>query len=115
MPTSVSFLPASVRFSSFAPEHDEDFRRRNRFKQVKFSLLHLLTCQAVLLCLLLRFSRYELSADASLAENGVSVALGGGQGRNEPEQILRNFTFQVKQSHLFFSIKSSLSHPLLSH
>ncbi len=82
----------------------DDFRRKNRFKQVKFCLAHLLPCQALLLCLLLRFSRYELRADASLEENGAPAALGGGVGRTETEHLLRNFTFQVTES-LFFAIR----------
>ncbi len=79
----------------------DDFRRKNRFKQVKFCLAHLLPCQAVLLCLLLRFSRYELRADASLEENGAPAALGGGVGRTETEHLLRNFTFQVTEYGFF--------------
>ncbi len=83
----------------------DDFRRKNRFKQVKFCLAHLLPCQALLLCLLLRFSRYELRADASLEENGAPAALGGGVGRTETEHLLRNFTFQVTKYRFFFVIR----------
>ena len=101
-PSSFRLSPIPRSSSCLGEDVDEgvggdpdEFVRKNRFKQIKFALIHLLALQALFLCLLLRFSRYELAADASLAENGVPVALGGGVGRNEPANILRNFTFQV--------------------
>lgn len=73
----------------------EEFRQKNRFKQVKFAIF-LGALQLALLCLFVRFTSYALKADASVAENGISVALGGGAGRTETGQLVKNITLQVR-------------------
>ncbi len=72
----------------------EEFRRTNRFKLVKFAI-YLVAVQATFLILFLRFGAYSIRADASLAENGISAALGGGAGRNENGHLQKTWTMQV--------------------
>ncbi len=62
--------------------------------QVKFSI-YLTAFQLSLVCLFLRFGAYAMHVDASVRENGFSVAHGGGVGRTEAEHILRMLTMQV--------------------
>ncbi len=105
----VSFGVDEERGSSNMSVDDEteEFRRKNRFKQVKLSLLHLLPCQLLLLLLLLRFGRYESAADVQHAggANTVTHALGGGAGKGlEAMHMLRNFTFQVIEAVLFVAV-----------
>ena len=85
-----------MRSSSFNSEHSsmEEFRRTNRFKLVKFSI-YLASFQFALMILFLRFGVYAVRADASLAENGISAALGGGAGRSEAGQLMQSWTLQV--------------------
>ena len=79
----------------------EEFRQKNCFKQVKFSIF-LGAFQLALLCLFVRFTSYALKADASVAENGISVALGGGAGRAEAGQLIKNITLQVRYLNIAF-------------
>lgn len=69
----------SFEQSDLHPTLDE-FCRKYRFKQIKFSIF-LVTFQVGLLCLFMRFAAYTVHADASFKENGITVALGGGAGR----------------------------------
>ncbi|XP_059091344.1 ammonium transporter Rh type B-like [Tigriopus californicus] len=85
----------------------EEFRRRNKFKQVKFAI-YLIAFEMILLCVFLRLARYSFTADASMPENGVSVALGGGGGRAEVSQLLKNLTFLGLVQILFKGNASSL-------
>lgn len=104
---NVSFAPSSREAEYSQNSSMDEFRRRNKFKQVKFAI-YLIAFEMILLCAFLRLSHYSFTADASMPENGVSVALGGGGGRAEASQLLKNFTLLGLVQILFKGNTSSL-------
>ena len=75
----------------------EFFRRKNRFKQIKFSI-YIMILQLVFFVIFLRLGVYSIRADASIEENSVSLALWGGAGRTEAGQLVKNITLIVRKT-----------------
>jgi hypothetical protein len=64
----------------------EELRRTNHFKLA----IYLAAFQLALMIVLLRFGAYSVWADASNEENGISAEFGGGAGRSEAGQLMKN-------------------------